>query len=124
MNDIQKRFLLFLILCIGIRFLFVYLAKTLHKKYVKIMALPAIIIGLGFIFIFLTGSRTSGKETFGRKIWWNILRPIHGFLYLYFAYLAFSENNLAFIPLLIDVILGLIAFLTYHYNNNSFYMLF
>ena len=114
MEDIQKRFLLFLILCIGIRLLFVYLAKTLDKKYVKIMALPAIVISIGFFYIFLTGSRKTGAETFGSKIWWNILRPIHGFLYLYFAYLALSENNLAYIPLLIDVILGIISFLSYH----------
>lgn len=119
MKDIQKRFLLFLIICIGVRFLFVYLAKTLNKKYVKIMAIPALLIGIGFITIFLTDSRKYGVETFGKKIWWNILRPIHGFLYLYFAYLALSENDLAYIPLLVDVILGLISFLSYHLINKN-----
>ena len=37
MSNLQKRVLLFLIGCIGLRLCLVYLAKTLDKKYVKVI---------------------------------------------------------------------------------------
>jgi len=78
--------------------------------------LPAI----GFFYLFLTGSRKTGAEVFGDKIWWNNLRPIHGVLYLLFAYNAINGNMDAWIYLLVDVIIGLASFLLFHYYNNNF----
>ena len=57
---------------------------------------------------------------FGDKIWWNDLRPIHGTMYALFAYNAITGNDFAWIFLLIDVIIGLVSFLTFHSYNNSF----
>lgn len=121
MNDIQKRFLLFLIGCIGLRSLFVYLAKTLPNEYLQIMGFFALIIAIGFIYIFFTGSRKTGTEVFGDKIWWNDLRPIHSFLYFCFAYFAIAgKRDIAWKFLLADVILGLLSFLFHHYKAGSF----
>lgn len=120
MNNIQKRFLLFLIGCIGIRSLFVYIAKNINKNYLPYIGLFALLIGFGFIFVYITGSRTTGAEVFDQKIWWNNLRPFHGMLYIVFALYAFKKENFAYIPLLIDVILGLVAFLNYHYVEGNF----
>jgi len=78
------------------------------------MSYFAIVISIGFFYLFLSGSRTTGTETFGDKIWWNNLRPVHGLLYLLFALFAYNENKHAWIFLLIDVILGLISFITFH----------
>ena len=36
-----------------------------------------------FIYIYLTGSMKTGAESFGEKIWWNNLRPIHSILFFY-----------------------------------------
>jgi hypothetical protein len=113
-NNLQKRFLLFLIGCIGTRSLFVYLAKTASKTILKYMGFIATLIGLGFFYIFLTNSRTTGPEVFGDKIWWNNLRPIHGLLYLLFAYNAIQGNRNSWIYLLIDVLIGLFSFLYFH----------
>jgi hypothetical protein len=124
MNTIQKRFLLFLIGCIGLRSLFVYLAKIANKTYLKYIGYLALIPAIGFIYLFLSGARQTGKEVFGDKIWWNNLRPIHGLLYLLFAYNAINGNKLAWIYLLIDVIIGLISFLSFHYYNNDFQKLY
>jgi len=124
MNTIQKRFLLFLIGCIGTRTLLVYLAKNANSTFLKYMGYIAILPAIGFFYLFLSGSRKTGEEVFGNKIWWNNLRPLHGLLYFLFAYNAINSNNFAWIYLLIDVIIGLISFLCFHYYNNNFKDLF
>jgi hypothetical protein len=75
---------------------------------------------IGFFYLFLTGSRKTGTEVFGDKIWWNNLRPIHGLMYSLFAYNAINGNTRAWIYLLLDVIIGLVSFLIFHYSNNNF----
>lgn len=119
MKDITKRMLLFLIGCIGIRTLFVIIAKYINKKYLPFMGLIALIIAFGFTFIYLTGSRKTGPEVLGGKIWWNNLRPIHATLYFIFAYLALTKNNNAWVPLFIDVIIGFSAFLYFHKSQGN-----
>ncbi len=84
MNNIQKRFLLFLIGCIGTRSLFVIIAKMISLNYLPYLGYLALIPAIGFIYIYLTGSRNTGAEVFGDKIWWNNLRPIHSILYFIF----------------------------------------
>jgi hypothetical protein len=123
MNAMQKRFLLFLIGCIGIRSLFVYIAKIAPLNYLPYLGYLAILPTIGFIYIFLTGSRQTGAEVFGSKIWWNNLRPIHAVLYGLFAYNAIMKNPNSWVYLLIDVILGLFSFLTYHFIHGDFALL-
>ena len=120
MNDLQKRFLLFLIGCIGTRSLLVILAKNASELYLKYMGYLALLPAIGFIYIFLTGSRQTGAEVFGGKIWWNNLRPVHALLYLLFAYNAILGRKNAWIYLLLDVIIGLFSFLTFHFYNGDF----
>jgi hypothetical protein len=123
MNNVQKRFLLFLIGCIGIRSLFVVMAKYANTTYLKYLGYLALLPAIGFMYIYLTGTRKTGGEVFGEKIWWNHLRPIHAILYLLFAYNAIIGNKQAWIYLLIDVLLGFISFLAHHYANGDFYKL-
>ena len=120
MNSIQKRFLLFLIGCIGVRSLFVIISKNSNAEYLKYMGYLALLPAIGFIYIYLTGSRKIGGETFGDKIWWNNLRPIHSLVYFLFAYNAIIGNKNAWLYLLFDVIFGLTSFLIFHYQNGDF----
>jgi len=120
MNEIQKRFLLFLFGCIGTRSLFLYLAKNANKTYLQYIGYLSIFPVIGFIYLFLSGSRKTGAEVFGDKIWWNNLRPFHGIMYLLFAYNAINGNQFAWVYLLVDVIIGLISFLSFHYLNDDF----
>lgn len=120
MNSIQKRFMLFLFGCMVIRILFVYIAKTINIEYLPILGYIALIPSIGFIYLFLSGMRKTGAEVFGDKIWWNNLRPIHSLLYGLFAYNAINKNKKSWIFLLIDVILGLLSFILYHYWNGNF----
>ena len=124
MNNLQKRFALFLFCCIGLRSLLVYIAKTVDVKYLQLLGYLAIIPAIGFSYIFLTGSRKTGIEVFGSKIWWNKLRPLHAILYGLFAYNAINKNRKAWIYLLIDVIIGIISFLGYHYMEGDFAKVF
>jgi hypothetical protein len=121
MNTIQKRFLLFLIGCMGTRFLLVYFAKIASPQYLIYMGYLALLPAIGFAYIFATDARKTGPEVFGDKIWWNNLRPINSLLYFLFAYNAINGNSrIAWKFLLADVIMGLISFLGFHYWNNDF----
>jgi hypothetical protein len=124
MNTMQKRFLLFLIGCIGVRTLFVLIAKNASAHYLPMLGYLAILPAIGFIYIYLTGSRQVGAEVFGEKIWWNNLRPIHATLYFLFAYNAINGNRMAYQYLLIDVAFGLVAFFIFHYKNRDFEKVF
>lgn len=123
-NTIQKRFLLFLFGCIATRLFFVYLAKTINIEYLPYLGYLAILISVSFITLFITDTRKTGPEVFGDKIWWNHLRPIHAFLFALFAFYAIKKHQKAWIFLLIDVMIGFIAFLTFHYINNNFSKLY
>ena len=124
MNTIQKRFLLFLFGCIGTRTLLVYLAKNVNNTNLKYMGYLSLLPAIGFFYLFFTGSRQTGAEVFGDKIWWTNLRPVHGLMYLLFSYNAINGNLNAWLYLLVDVIIGLISFLGFHYYNNDFTKLY
>jgi len=89
------------------------LANAQQLKWLGYLAmLPAI----GFIYIFLTGSRQTGLEVGGGRIWWNNLRPLHAIMYLAFAYLAITgSTQYAWKVLAADVIIGLVVFLTHYF---------
>ena len=122
MNRQKTRILLFLVGCMGSRAFLVYLAYRCGnshggvacRRILNAMAVMAILVSVAFMTIFLTGSRKTGPEVFGDKIWWNSLRPVHSLLYLAFAIAAVYVPTQAYIPLLLDVIIGLVAFTWYH----------
>ena len=120
LNNIQKRFLLFLFGCITARLFIVYLVKNVGTKYLPFLGIFGLAISAGLFYYFFSGTRKTGPETFHTEIWWNKLRPIHATLYLLFAISAFCSYEKSWIFLLIDVIIGLIAFLLYHYRNGDF----
>ena len=123
MNQIQKRFVLFLVGCIGSRTLLAIIAKKINLEYLPIMGYLALLPALGFLYIFVTGTRKTGLEVGGDKIWWNWLRPIHSLIYFLFAYNAIAKNRQSWKYLALDVSLGLGAFLIHHFNENNFYKL-
>ena len=109
-----KRIALFLIGCMGARSLLVYLAyKKSSRPYV---ALFATLVAIGFMYIFITGSRKTGAEVFGDTIWWNHLRPVHATLYAAAALMIWTNTyaNDAWKVLLLDLIIGLLAFANKH----------
>ena len=114
MEEKQKRILLFLVGCIGIRSALVILAKEGSSRTLRYLGYTALIPAVGFALIYLFGWRKTGAEVFGNRIWWNHLRPVHSMLYFLFAYLAINGNKNSWVVLLVDVIIGLIAFVNHH----------
>lgn len=114
MNTLKTRFLLFLLGCIPLRLLFVQIAKNINNKWLPTLGTLALLPALGWLWIYFIQPRNTGPEVFGGKIWWNHLRPIHAVLYITFAYMAFQKRKNAYIPLLLDVVFGLTAFLNHH----------
>jgi hypothetical protein len=102
----------------------VYLAKTINKEYLKYMGYLTLIPAIGFIYIYLTKSRQTGGEVMGDKIWWNDLRPFHALMYILFALYAINGNPQSWIFLLIDIIVGFISFIIFHYSQGNFNKLF
>ena len=105
--------IMFLFGCIIVRSLFVLVAKYINPTYLPILGLLALIPATGFIVIWF-GLIKRDKGTFGQKTWWDNLRLVHASLYILFALLAFKKNKYSWIPLLLDVIIGLGAFINHH----------
>ena len=114
MNKQNKRIILFIFGCLFARVVITFLVKNSPKDKLPYLGLLGLIPAIGFSYIYITGKRKTGGEVFGERIWWNSLRPIHAILYFLFAFLAINKNKKAYLPLLIDVNIGLMAFLSYH----------
>lgn len=120
MNDIQKRFLMFLLGCIPARLVLVGLAKYLPEHKLPLLGGLLLILTIGFIYIQFINPRKTGIETLGAKIWWHPIRPVHIILYAISTYMAFKKDRRTYLILLIDVIFGLITFVIYHYIVGDF----
>lgn len=110
-----QRVLLFLIGCIGIRSLFVYLAYTASPTILPYYGYAALLPAIGFAIIYIFGLRKTGVEVGGEHIWWNSLRPVHGILYGAFAATAIAKKPWAWMFLFADVTLGLGAWTMHHF---------
>lgn len=119
MNDIQKRFTLFLIGCMGARFTLVYLSKTINNPtFITLFGIILVAIGSSFMALYVNDCRKTGAEVFGDKIWWNSLRPIHSILYFSAGVMCLTGYyNKVWLVLLIDVLIGLSSFLYHHFVN-------
>jgi len=116
LTNIQYRFLLFLIGCIGTRSAFTALSAYAEPSLLRILGFIALIPVVGWFYIIFIGKRDTGAEVFGEKIWWKSLRPLHMLLWLTFASLAIVGTKQAWIVLALDTLIGLIAFFWHHFS--------
>jgi len=99
---------LFLVACIPARILIASLPKILTETQLRYFGLILLLIGFTFHGLFWTNSRLEAPEG-GGTTWWNGLRPVHGTLYLLAGALAVHGDVRAWIPLAVDVVIGLAA---------------
>ena len=109
MNLKKNKFILFVFGCLVVRLLFVLIAKNINKKSLPILGYVGLLPAVGFLIVYFTNIRKRGA--LNQKIWWGYLRLLHSLLYFSFVYLAINKSKLAYIPLLLDVIIGLLAFI-------------
>lgn len=114
MDTFTIRFFLFLFGCIGSRLTFTIVSAIVPDWILRIMGIIALFPVMGWFYIIFIGKRDRGLEVGNELIWWKNLRPLHMFLWGYFAYLAINQNHKAWAVLLIDTIIGLSAFLMHH----------
>ena len=107
-------FYIFILVCFLSRLSLAFLAKYLGKY----LAVFTGVIGIGFFYNYFN-HMDGDKGHFGRVVWWNDYRLIHGFNYLLFSLLALIGNEISWFVLLFDAILGLIFFLRNHYLSSK-----
>lgn len=108
-----SRWLLFLLGCIGVRLIFVIIAKFTSKQNLPYLGYLALLPAIGMLYLWVTNSRLTGREA-GGKIWWHSWRIVHSALYFAFALSAISSNPNAYLYLAADVIIGLSLFFTHY----------
>jgi hypothetical protein len=109
MFSVQKRTLLFLLACIPARIILAALPFYIDPSYLPYYGLLLLLPTLGFLYLYFNHLRLDAIES-GGYTWWADYRLIHGLLYLCASIYALQEKILAWVPLTIDVILGLVLF--------------
>ena len=123
----NKTTLLFLGVCIPLRAAIAAIAcRTQSPSVIRGFAMMSMTLMIAWTLL-STGvvSRDVGAETFGNKIWWKHLRPVHAFLHGMFAVQALTslgastasddKNTASCRWLQLDVIVGVVAHLWHHY---------
>jgi hypothetical protein len=106
--------MLFLLACIPLRIALVLLASSVNPEKLPYLGIVLLGISLSFFYLYFTNSRLRAPEALGFT-WWKDLRIIHACLFLAASIMCFKKTNLAFIPLVVDVLFGLTAFVYYRF---------
>lgn len=126
--DKNTRTLLFFLVCIPLRALMGYISFLTKSdpsySFANFsFAFLYLIFGVQMIRLWLMNERLDAIEG-GGTTWWNHLRPIHGSLFILFAYMTVSRSKLlrenAYLTLFSDVLLALTAWFANNYTNTTF----
>jgi hypothetical protein len=103
---------LYLSVCLVVRALLAYAVKRTPAHRLPIVGALALIPAIGFTLIYLADWRRGPVTETGSgcTVWWNALRPVHAAMYWTTALYAIKrETTMAYLPLVIDVLVGLVA---------------
>ena len=103
----SRNLLLFLLACLPARLGAAYGAAFVAHRFpawLPWMGLLAAIVAINW----LCGS-FSDTGVFGGKVWWASMRPVHACIYLIFAAMAFAKVPQAYLVLVADALVGLVA---------------
>lgn len=127
MNNIQKRFMAFFLLCISARLFLAYIANKASDKNLKLMGYIMLIPAIGIFHIYIYRNKAvdaqlkwAGEE----KVWWNQYRPLHGLIYFTFAIMAIQNNRHSWKAFAGDALLGSVLFLHNQYDKGTMNQLF
>ena len=100
----MNRQLLFWLGCIPMRLLMVWYSKKYPSNKMGYVLLA---ISISFLYLYFNNLRLNAAESSTGVTWWAPYRLIHGLLYLSAAIYMLRERQYAWIPLLVDVLVGL-----------------
>ena len=106
----RERILYFIFGCIALRLVLAYLPLYLSKKWLPKLGGLTFIIGISFLYLYFTNGRMNAPEG-GGVTWWANHRLLHGLLYITASIYLFQSKKVAWIPLMIDVLFGLVMFI-------------
>jgi uncharacterized membrane protein len=106
--------LLFLFGCIPVRFLLAYTPLLLNKNLLPYLGVCLSIMSLGFLFLFFQNLRLNAPEANGNT-WWANFRLVHGALLMCAAIYCFRSDSIAWVPLTMDVLFGILLFIYHHF---------
>lgn len=110
--------LLFLLACIPTRIVLAILPQKIPENYLPIFGILLGIISISFLYLYFSNKRLNAFEA-GGKTWWHSIRLVHGMLFATAAIYCFQKSKLASLPLALDVLLGLSAFIYFHSKNDK-----
>ena len=106
---------LFLGLCIPARLFIAWLSTVIPATYLPLFACFLLVVAIAFLYLYFTNGRLQAPEA-GGATWWASYRLIIGLLWLAAAIYAFQgESSLIWIPLVIDVLFGMVIFYKKHF---------
>ena len=108
---------LFLFGCIPTRIILALIPLFINKTWLYYYSFILCIIAFSFLFLYFTNKRQHAFEA-GGHTWWAQYRIIHGLLYLIGAIFAYYQNRNAWIPLTMDVVIGLLLFIQKRFLHN------
>lgn len=88
-----------------------YLPQVLPSSMLRPFGLAVFAMACGFIYLAVTNGRMDAMES-GGKTWWADVRLVHAGLLGTGSVYLFMEERSASIPLMLDVIAGIIFFFT------------
>ena len=78
------------VICIGTRSTLIYIAKT-TPSYAVYLGLLYLIVSIRVFYMFLLGNIENSVDK--KPVWFNNLRPIHGFIYFAFFYYSIQHTE-------------------------------
>lgn len=107
--------MLFLLLCIPFRLFIAWISIKIPDTYLPYFACGLLIVALSFFYLYFTDGRMNAPEANGAT-WWASYCLLIGMLWLTAAIYAFQcRKDIIWIPLIIDVLLGLAIFYKRHF---------
>ena len=114
MLSLKSRHIYFLLGCIPTRIILAIIPIYLDKKYLQLYGIVLSLIMISFFYLYFNNLRLNAPEG-GGNTWWADFRLMHATLYMCAVIYLIQRNRIAWIPLMIDVLLGLILFLHQHF---------
>jgi hypothetical protein len=110
----KQRKLAFVLGCMQLRIIIALLPLYISSSSLPYYAVLLTCFGLSFLYLYFANLRLDAIEG-GGITWWANFRILHASLYICAAIYAFQRKRIAFIPLLIDTLIGLMLFLHNHF---------
>jgi|UniRef100_A0A6C0IKQ6 hypothetical protein len=105
----------FLFGCIPMRILLTLLPLYLSTSLLFYYGLVLFTIASSFLYLYFSNSRLNAFEA-GGTTWWANFRLLHGLLYMGAAIYSLQGQSIAWLPLLLDTLLGVGLFLHKHFG--------